>query len=302
MGELRNSDVVTHLIKSLLLVAGRRTLYSFALQVIKTTMKKLEKDFTFLGNINIQEASYSEGGASISTDPVIDTVESAQLGEACDAIIRVFYKDLLDTTGDDAGLYFITELKEQLGDQFVSSLQKHGINFERIQTEQHIRYRFREHKAPQPPKPKEEPKKEEPTSPYTWDTVSTWKYDDNLCFLYKDNGSLLDTLQLDLVIEDYIIRISAPKDAPIPIESTMITMAEKDIKFLEMLREQDMDMELAIGLLHVSTQKFEALIKKLVHLEMLQYISDDEMKLTEKGISFLSEIKKETGNTHRNDT
>jgi len=294
MGEIRNADLISNLIQSLFFVSGRRTLYSNAHHVITTSIKRLQNDFPFLKSIRIHESTFSSGTADVTVDPLVEAIEPLQVAEACDAIIKTVYSDLLESTGDDIGLYFITELKEHLGDQLVNAFQEYGVKFEKIQTELHLKYRHREKQKPQPPKPPETTKQDKPPLDYTWDTVSTWKYDDNLCFLYKDNGSLLDTLQLDMVIEDYIIRISSPKDAPKPIESTMITMAEKDIKFLEMLREQDMDMELAIGLLHVSNQKFEALINKLVHLEMLQYISDNEMKLTEKGISFLSEIKKET--------
>lgn len=302
MGEIRNADLISNLIQSLFFVSGRRTLYSNAHHVITTSILKLQNDFPFLKSILIHESTFSIGDVDVTVDPLVEAIEPTDIAEACDAIIRTVYSDLLESTGDDIGLYFITELKEHLGDQLVNTFQEYGLKFEKIQSELHLKYRHREKQKPQPPKPPEAPKQDKPPLDYTWDTVSTWKYDDNLCYLYKENGGLLDTLQLDMVIEDYIIRISAPKDAPKPIESTMITIAEKDIKFLELLHKQDMDMKLAIGLLHVSNQKFEALINKLIHLEMLQYISENEMKLTEKGISFLSEIKKETRNTTRDNT
>ncbi len=84
------------------------------------------------------------------------------------------------------------------------NLRGYGVHFERIQSEQHLRYQM---KGPQPsPKPLQKEEQEEPH--YTWDTVSTWKYDNNVCLLYDDQGRLLDTLQLDLIIEEYVERVT----------------------------------------------------------------------------------------------
>ncbi len=48
----------------------------------------------------------------------------------------------------------------------------------------------------------------------------------------------------------------------------------------------------AVTLLHISRQKFDTMIQKLLQLEMLQYLSDNEVKLTEKGLQYLSDLHK----------
>jgi hypothetical protein len=145
------------------------------------------------------------------------------------------------------------------------------------------------------PVPPSFPKEEEQEEPeYTWDTVSTWKYDNNVCLLYDGQGKLLDTLQLDLIIEDYIERVTETKKHQLisSPKTTMLKVTEKENELLEMMRRRDTDVQSAVTLLHISRQKFDTMIQKLLQLEMLQYISDNEVKLTQKGLQFLLEHKK----------
>jgi RNase adaptor protein for sRNA GlmZ degradation len=148
-------------------------------------------------------------------------------------------------------------------------------------------------KAPHPSS-KSIPKQEPETSQYTWDTVSTWKYANNVCFLYDEQGRLLDTLQLDLIVEEYVERVTEsrqkhPLSAP---KTTMVKMTEKDHELLQMIRRRDTDVDSAVSLLHISRQKFDTIVQKLLQLEMLQYLSDTEVKLTEKGLQYLSDLHK----------
>ena len=133
--------------------------------------------------------------------------------------------------------------------------------------------------------------KTEEETPYTWETVSSWKYDNNVCLLYNSQGTLLDTLQLDLLIEDYVRRVIEEKEETTQKTNTLLTLTEKDDELLEMLRRTDMDADSALTLLHISQQKLDAMIHKLIELDMLQYIAPNEVKLTEKGLYHLSENK-----------
>lgn len=62
-----------------------------------------------------------------------------------------------------------------------------------------------------------------------------------------------------------------------------------------MLHARDIDVETAINLLHVSNKDLEYMMRKLLTLEMLQYISSDGVELTEIGIVYMKakEKKKE---------
>jgi hypothetical protein len=107
----------------------------------------------------------------------------------------------------------------------------------------------------------------------------------------------LDTIQLDLLIEDYVRRVIETEDTEAkPTVQTILRVTEQDDAFLEMLKERDIDVEYAMTLLHISQQKLQTMIQKLLQLEMLQYISNNEVKLTEKGLRYL--LKKDEGDTH----
>ena len=290
MPKIKNSVLVTQVFDALYKVIGRRTLDSFAIQILKTTLEKLESKYDFLTLVTIDDNFLSEGEIQVTFEQSFDAIEPRCLGEAIDTMIRVISWELTATIGDDVGLYFITELKEHLGESSVDELRGYGIHFEHIQSEQHLRY---QQKGPHlsPPSPQ---KKEQGKSPYTWELVSTWKYLDNICFLYDEKGVLLDTLQLDLIIEDYVERVTeTQKDhRMLSPKTTLLYVTTKEQELLEMIRRRDTDVESAVTLLHISRQKFDTMIQKLLQLEMLQSLSDYEVKLTEKGLQYLSERQK----------
>jgi hypothetical protein len=291
MAEVNNSIVFKRTIEALYAVVGRRTLDSFAVQILKSSVKNLEKKFDFLHYVDISDDFYMNEGIHATIDARFNNIDLSQLGDAIDTLIRVIYLELIQTVGDDVGLYFISEIKEHLSDIYVDELRRYGVRLDSIQAEQHIRYQMKglQHDSSTQNK---EGDGEEPE--YSWEEVSTWKYDNNVCRLYDEKGTLLDTLQLDLLIEEYIKRVSEEKKQqriPSP-RTTMLRISEKENELLQLMRRRDSDVQTAVVLLHISRQKFDAMIQKLLHLEMLQYISENEVKLTEKGLQYLSEQPK----------
>jgi hypothetical protein len=290
MQKTKNSVLTTRVFDALFSVIGRRTLDSFAIQTLKTTLEKLQTKFEFLSLVTIHDDFFSEDGVQTAFDPGFETIPPSHLGLAIDALIRVIYLELTETTGDDVGLYFITEVKEQLGEAIVDELLSDGVQFELIQSEQHLRYQGKgPHRAAL-----KLPIKGQETLQYTWETVSTWTYEENICFLYDEQGRLLDTLQLDLIIEDYVERVTKAQQQPhlAAPQTTMLKVSEKETQLLEMIRRRDTDVESAVVLLHVSRQKLDTMVQKLLQLEMLQSLSDTEVKLTEKGLQYLATLQR----------
>jgi hypothetical protein len=240
MPKIKNSILITRVFEALFKVVGRRTLDSFAIQILQTTVKKLETKFNFLSSVSIQADFFSEGGINATFDPSFDTIEPSRLGEAIDALIRVTHLELIENIGEDVGLYFITELKDYLGDSYMDELRDLGVHFESIQTEQHKRYQMKGLQLHPPSAPK---RKEQEELAYTWDSVSTWKYDNNVCLLYDEQGKLLDTLQLDLIIEEYVERVTESKNEnPVYLpKTTMLKVTDKENELLEMIRRHDTD-------------------------------------------------------------
>jgi hypothetical protein len=237
MSKTKNSVLIQQVFDALFKVIGRRTLDSFAVQILKSTVDKLEKKYDILTLVTIHDDFFSEG-TQTTFDPQFDTLDSSQLGDALNALLRVIYMELIGTT----------------------PLQKKG---------------------PEPPR-------------YTWDTVATWKYNNNTCLLYDEQGRLLDTLQLDLLIEDYVERVteSQKQSQLVSPQTTMMKVTEKEHELLTILQRRDIDLQSAVTLLHTSRQKFDAMVKKLLQLEMLQYQTENEVKLTEKGLQYLTNVTK----------
>lgn len=283
---MKNSVLVKQVFNALYKVIGRRTLDSFAVQILKTTLEKLETNYEFLSLVTIDDDILSDAGIQATFEQSFDDVEPSRLGEALDTLIRVIYGELTETIGDDVGLYFITELKQHLGESSIDDLRAYGVHFEHIQSEQHLRFQQKKLHI----LPSSSQKKDQGEPPYTWEMVSTWKYHDNVCLLYDEKGGLLDTLQLDLIIEEYIERVTeSQKDHRVlSPKTTMLQITTKEQELLEMIRRRDTDVESAVTLLHISRQKFDTMIQKLLQLEMLQYLSETEVKLTEKGLQYLS--------------
>ena len=287
MTTIQNSLIIKNVIEALFKVAGRRTLNSYALQVVKTVVNKLADTYEFFHGVTIEDAAYTEGGLRILVDATVEMHESTEIGRGIDSLIRVMYMDMLETSGENTGLFFVTELKEHLREDVVEALVGYGIDFEHIQSEQHHLYRGIE-KKPFTRRPEQDEEKKPTKLDYSWDNVSTWKYDNNVCFLYDNKGALLDTLQLDLIIEDYIQRLTDFQQSSSEASSVM-RISSKENDFLTLLRDQDINVESALQLLEVSRQKLEVMLHKLVNLEMLEYLSEKEVKITEKGLQYLAE-------------
>ena len=61
-----------------------------------------------------------------------------------------------------------------------------------------------------------------------------------------------------------------------------------------MLQSRDMDVELAMNLLHIDRDEFDRMVKKLLQTELLQYTSFNVVELTEVGINYISKRDKES--------
>lgn len=295
MSELKNSDIVRGVIKAVVAVAGRRTLGSYTIKIVKTVTTKLQKEYDFLKNITIHDAFYSENNDVVTVSSEINSIEPKTIGNAIDAFLREVYLQL----DDEAGLYFINEFKECIGEEFIMQIRSLGVNLERIQLEQHELYSQKERKdvplatniEEKTTEKKQKEDEDEGPLDYTWRDVSTWKYDNNVCTLYKSDGSPLDTLHLDSLVEDYVNRYTKYKE-PEQIISKMIEIDEKEYEFLETLYSRDLDIEMAMVMLQISKPEADSMVNKFLESEMLQYVSDNEVKLTRKGILYLLEQMK----------
>jgi hypothetical protein len=294
MGKYTNSYVIGEILCSLYHVAGRRTTNGFAAKVIGSIIKTLERKYDFLKFVNINERGELIEDEAIAISPEINNIKRERVGKAIEAIIRIVYMDIIGK----AGLFFIAELKKRAGDRLIDELQYFGVDLQALQIEQHYLYRSREQKKTR------QSKNARPYDvsllSYTWKNVSSWKYDPSkrICVLYDKNGNVLDNLNLEAIIENYVKNLSKDlENIPDEFEKE-INITEKEFDLLKMLYTRDMDAETAMVLLHLSKNDFNTIIKKLLENEMLHYITYNIIELTEIGLEYINK-KEEIDNNKK---
>jgi hypothetical protein len=225
---------------------------------------------------------------AVHTDLEINSVKPEFIGRAVESVIRILIMDL----EEESGLYFIKEIKDRLGETYLLEFKKYNVDMDLLQLEQKHLHEQLEKKRSLVQHDTSGEMKEVQTHvlEYTWDSVSSFKYRNNVCFLYDKNGKLLDKLQLNEIIEYYIRTLT--DFGKLVKKQDEMDVTEKECEFLEMLRIRDMDEESAKFLLNISKADFEHMLQRLLRYELLQFVSDDEIKLTDKGIATIEERKK----------
>jgi len=292
MGNNNNSVLLESIFKALYNVASRRTSSKFAEETIGSTIKTLENKFEFMRYIDISSPEVSEAGFAINISSDIEEVRPDLIRKSIEALIRIVYNDI----GDEAGLYFITELKEQAGEEITRMIVDNEIDLEQLQLEQHYAYRRRERKKAirAAASGAISTRKPENLIGYDWGEVSHWKHEpgSKFCTLYDKRGNVLDRLNLDRIIQNYVERLSGYVDVdPREIEKET-GVYEKEYELLKLLLERDMDAETAMHMLKISKEELNKIIKKLSQMEMLQYIDYSTVEITDVGVGYLSRKEK----------
>jgi len=280
MSHPKNSDIVKCTLQSLCTVAGRRSSEKFANNVMSAIIKTLERKYVFLKHVKIGAKNSPD---SIVVSSQIDSFELSEVCKAVGAIIRVVQLDLKDT----AGLFFIKEFERYAGEDVISTIINNGVDLDIMQLEQqHFHSQRRKKKFIAG---------DVSLLGYTWGDVTSWKYDDRnkVCVLYNKTGGVLDQLNLDVIIKNHVDELTKIDEEEEFQEGTKekIELSEKEFKLLEMMHSQDIDVEMAVALLHVSHEELDQMIRKLTRIEMLRHTDFDVVTLTEVGISYLAEKK-----------
>ena len=290
LDELKNSVLLKHVVKALYNVASRRTSAKTADETIGSSIKTLERKFDFLRYVDINQVDFTEDGYTVSVSPDIDEVPPSHFGAAVEALIRVVYNDL----SSDAGLYFVTELKEYAGEDIIRHMQQEfNVDFDQIQLEQHYAYRRMERKkqiAEAVKTGRIDKRRPQNLLGYTWGNVAYWKHEpgSKFCTLYDKQGRVLDRLNLDRIIQNYVEKLSGYTEVDLKEIEKEIVVYEKEYQLLKLLLERDMDAETAMHKLKITRDELNNMIQKLAQMEMLHYVSFDTLELTETGISYIS--------------
>ena len=286
MDGLSNSLLVKLTLEALYTVGGRRTSLQFADETIGSTIRTLEGKYDFLRHVKVNKTTLTDKNFDGIVSPEVNSLSSEMVGKALESIIRMVYTDL----NKEAGLYFITELKEFAGKKVVNAISNCDVDLDQVQVEQHYLYRRQERKNGLKGGGKPGEQKKPNLLGYSWSSVAKWKHEpgSKFCVLYNEHGEVLDRLNLDRIIQNYVERLSGNEDGIPASLDKEVRIYEKEYALLELMHSQDMDAETAASLLQVSPNELNDMIRKLSQVEMLQFTAYDTVELTKKGISYIS--------------
>ncbi len=296
MKEIENSDLLTEVIKGLYTTVSRRTTQSFAVAVIDTIIRTIEERYDFLKYVQINRSG--ELADFIDISPDLNSVHPAKIGKSIEAIVQVVYMDLREK----AGVYFINEVKKNIDEDIIMRLRECGVDLELLMLQQHYLYSRQERKKTKNDKninSKNGNKTIDNVSMlgYTKENISSWNYDSKtkICILYDKDGKELDRLNLDTIIRNYIGFltkegvIETQKDSMENDKKETIEINNKEFELLKILHAKDIDILTAANLLKVTEKQLNFMVNRLLRLEMLHYISTDEVALTDTGMSHVEE-------------
>jgi len=292
MKQVKNSVLIEIVLKAIYGVSSRRTSAKLAEEAVGSTLRALEGKYDFLKYVTIKPSTLSEGGLNIIVSPEIDSINQEQVGKSIESIIRVVYNDI----NAEAGLFFITELKKYAGDEISKSIKDFFVDLDQIQVEQHYAYNRRERKKAiaEGVVGGKSGKKPENLIGYNWGDVSHWKHEPGslYCTLYDNEGKVLDRINLDTIIQNYVERLSSYKDADPKQLEREARIYEKEYELLRLMFERDMNADTASNILRITKDELNKMIHKLSNMEMVQYVTYDTVELTNIGIGYVSNKEK----------
>jgi len=135
LAQIDNSEVVRHVLDTLLNISSRKTTQGHAMSTMADLIKRLKDKYDFLKNVEVNDTRFLEGSEPVTVMAGINKVKSNELGTAlCDII-----KTMNIALGKDAGYFFIKELKNNLQDTYSTSFEDMGLDLGLMQLENEIR-------------------------------------------------------------------------------------------------------------------------------------------------------------------
>lgn len=131
MPQLENSDVVKHVLKTLVNISSRKTTSVHAISTLYELVNQLKEKYSFLKHVEIKDTTFLELEDPITVLSKIDGIGSNKIGEALHDIISTMNTNL----GKDAGYYFIKELKNRMGPDYISTIEEMGLDLGLMQLE-----------------------------------------------------------------------------------------------------------------------------------------------------------------------
>lgn len=131
MPNIDKSDVMRHVIHTLIDMSSRKTTKAHALLTISDLIEKLKTKYDFLKHVEIKDTRFLEMDEPVTVMSDIDNVKPDEIAKALYDIIKTTNIAL----GKDAGYFFIKELRNNLGEEYALTIEEMGLDLGLMQLE-----------------------------------------------------------------------------------------------------------------------------------------------------------------------
>ena len=280
--EAEFEQIIKEFIEAMFIVSSRRTSLKFAGSIFSDAFDILENRYILFKKmrINIQSEILFSHGFQIQFIDDITHMQKHDIGKALESFIRLIYNDI----NEESGLYFITELKNHIQNDHIEQIIGLGIDLDQIQSEQHLSYTRKKRKQEA-----EMLGNKENALGYSWSAVSDWIYnkDSKSVDLFDDQGNILDKIDLEKALKHYVVSLSGESEISDLDLEDLLDKYEKPYSFLKLIYQENIDFDTAKNMLNLSNEGVNSIIKELVEMKFLIYVSDDEVELTKSGKEFI---------------
>jgi len=128
---IEKSDVIKHVIQTLIDMSSRKTTKGHALLTMADLIEKLKIKYDFLKHVEIKDTRFLEMDEPVTVMSDIDNVKSHELAKALYDIIKTTNIAL----GKNAGYFFIKELRRNLGEEYNLTIEEMGLDLGLMQLE-----------------------------------------------------------------------------------------------------------------------------------------------------------------------
>jgi hypothetical protein len=268
-------------INAVYIVASRRTTTKLAAHTLSQVLETLKSKYTFFQHLDIRDEVFCNEDLNIDFHQDISSENQSEIAHAIESLIRLVYDDITE----EAGMYFVTEMKNHLNPQTLYDINMVGVDLDQIQFEQHHAFLQRKKKKAQ-----SETGEKENILGYSWKSVSRWEYkaENKSVELYDDEGKVLDKIDLEQAIKNYVDVLSGITETDTIRMQEIIKNHEKEYFFLKLIYDEKVDIENAEKMLNITPEETNKIIKRLVQMEMLRFASKNTVELTQAGKEFIS--------------
>lgn len=134
MPHFENSEVVRHVLQTLINISTRKTTKGQAVTAMNELLNTLKEKYHFLKHVEIKDTSFIETDEPVTVMSDIDGEKLNDVGKALYDIIKTMNSNL----GREAGHYFIKELRNNIREDYYSTIEDMGLDFGVMQLESEI--------------------------------------------------------------------------------------------------------------------------------------------------------------------